>query len=191
MSVRPIVPLALATLLLSACISAEPGTAVTVDARKNGIAGEGTDAPGAETSEPDNSSSPFLPLPESDGSNSTGPATGFTVFAAPKAAEWPKNAPAFAPAYPGGTIPLGTVSGSFGGKTLPGAQFSTTDAPAKVIAYYKPLAAAAGLTEALAPKEQGMSLFAAVDSKGDVALYVMAGTTDGTTYVTLYFLSPN
>jgi hypothetical protein len=171
MSFRPIVALVLASLLLPACGSAKPETAASVDTTKVSIAGEGTDADVTKTTKSDDDFASMDTIQAPSGS-------------------WPENAPAFAPAYPGGKVYSGNSSGEVNGKAYVGVSFSTTDSPAKVFDYYKPLATAAGLTNVTTTTTEGVSSLSATGEKGDFGLTVMATTSDGTTNATVQFSRP-
>lgn len=87
---------------------------------------------------------------------------------------WPASAPAYAPAYPGATITsvMTTAAGGEGGSM---ATFETADPPAKVIAFYKALAAKAGLKESMTMDTGTASIFGAgTPGKGKGGVSVQA-----------------
>jgi len=97
-------------------------------------------------------------------------------------ATWPAGAPAYAPAYPGATITsvMTTNAGSGEGGSM--ATFETADPPAKVIAFYKDLAAKAGLKESMTMNTGNASIFGAgTPGKGKGGLSVQASSEGGKT----------
>jgi len=104
-------------------------------------------------------------------------------------AKWPESAPAFAAAYPGGTL-ITVMAGNADGKASGMATFETTDAPDKVIAFYKDKAAAAGLTKVTSMAGNGMTMFGASDESGDRVLSVQASPGGGKTTGSGTFAEP-
>lgn len=98
---------------------------------------------------------------------------------------WPADAPAYAAAYPGATVTsvIDTTSGDKGGSM---ATFQTSDAPEKVIAHYKALAARAGLDQVSTVEANDTRMFTATNKAGN-QVYVQTSIADGMTNAALTF----
>lgn len=89
------------------------------------------------------------------------------------------GAPAFVTAYPGATV---EVNANAGTQTEQVVSFSTADAPAKVVGFYKDKARAAGLTEVTDANSDGTYAFTARSPDGARSLQVTASADeDGST----------
>lgn len=101
-------------------------------------------------------------------------------------AAWPADAPAYAAAYPGATVTsvINTTSGEKGGSM---ATFTTADAPARVIEFYKARAAAAGLGNVSTMTSNDTSMFTAQDEASGRQVYVQTSIADGKTSAALTF----
>jgi hypothetical protein len=114
-----------------------------------------------------------------DGSTST--------MVAGTGAKWPDDAPAYAAAYPGAALQM-AMSGSSADGAGTFLNFSTSDAPSKVIDFYKAQAKAAGLGNETNVDTQGMRMFAATSPEGRT-LSVQATAENGVTNVALSYAS--
>ncbi|WP_404336078.1 hypothetical protein AB2M62_18165 [Sphingomonas sp. MMS12-HWE2-04] len=90
---------------------------------------------------------------------------------------WPDGLAGLAPAYPGATILTTATTDQNGEKSVMGS-FETKDAPAKIIAFYKPLAEAAGLKGTMNMETGEMSMFAATDEKTGRSLSIQVAVED-------------
>ena len=101
------------------------------------------------------------------------------TVAAAAAGQWPTTMPAFAPAYPGGTVES-AMSGSTseGSATIVGIR--TPDSPDKVIDFYKERAKADGLDKVFNMEAGGSRMFSASDATGR-SLTVQVSTEGGQT----------
>lgn len=97
-----------------------------------------------------------------------------------KGATWPADAAPYATAYPGATVPavISSNAGQKGSASV--VTFESGDAPDKVIAYYKALAAKAGLKEGMSMTSGDTSMFTANGASGG-GFAVQASTSDGKT----------
>ncbi|MBY0400515.1 hypothetical protein K2X89_09490 [Myxococcota bacterium] len=103
--------------------------------------------------------------------------------------EWPDSAPAYAPAYPGGSL-VSTMAGDTDGKAGAIATFQTSDTPEKVIDFYRERAAAAGLDKVTNMAVPDMTIFAATDASGDTGLSVQVSASDGITTASVTYSEP-
>ncbi len=96
-------------------------------------------------------------------------------------AAWPADAAPYATAFPGAkvTAVMASNAGEKGSASV--VTFESGDAPDKVIAYYKALAAKAGLKENMTMNSGGSSMFTATDGTKGNAFIVQASTSDGKT----------
>ncbi len=102
--------------------------------------------------------------------------------------KWPADAPAFAPAYPGGTITT-VIASNNDGKSGGVIAFETGDAPAKVVAFYKALAEKAGLKAGTMMTSEAMNMFSAGDGKTG-EMVVQATLADGKTSTAITYNAP-
>jgi hypothetical protein len=115
-----------------------------------------------------------------ESSNSGDAATHFTVTGKDGAkgsvdvhsggAKWPADAPAYAPVYPGGKVTTVVKSANPGGEDSTLAGFETGDAPDKIIGFYEPLAAKAGLARVTSMTSGNMQMFGAEGDNGNSML---------------------
>jgi hypothetical protein len=92
--------------------------------------------------------------------------------------------PDFAPAYPGGQVKVSVASQAERGGTF---AFETSDAPDKVIAFYKDRAKSAGLDEKLNMNANGALTYMASAGEDKKTIQVIAGKTDAGTHVQVYW----
>jgi hypothetical protein len=92
--------------------------------------------------------------------------------------------PDFAPAYPGAQVKVSVASQTQGGGTF---AFETSDAPEKVIAFYKDKAASTGLAEKLNMNANGALTYMASAGDDKKTLQVIAAKTGASTNVQVYW----
>ena len=92
--------------------------------------------------------------------------------------------PDFAPTYPGAQVKVSVASPTEGGGTF---AFETSDAPDKVIAFYKNKAASAGLAEKLNMNANGALTYMAGAGDDKKTLQVIAAKSDAGTHVQVFW----
>lgn len=159
-------PLALLPLfLLAACGSnAKEQTITTPDGSKVKVEQQGDDAARITTQS----------------------ANGSATLTAGGSGQWPAQTVEYAPAYPGAK-----VTTSMAGNSDEGAggmvSFETSDSPEKVVDFYKPRAAAAGLTNVSNMDVNGAKIFGASDEATGRSLGIQASVADGKTTALLTY----
>lgn len=124
-----------------------------------------------------------------DGDNATFTATtadGTSTFSAGADGKWPAQMAAYAPAYPGAKVTTsmaGTSEDGTGGMVT----FETSDSPQKVVDFYKPRAAAAGLGNVSNMDMNGTKIFGAGDEATGRTLSIQASVADGKTTAMLSY----
>jgi hypothetical protein len=92
--------------------------------------------------------------------------------------------PDFAPVYPGAQVKGSVTAPTEGGGTF---SLETSDAPDKVIAFYKDKAKSAGLPEKLSMTINGSLTYMASTEDGKRTLHVIAAKTDAGSQVQVYW----
>jgi hypothetical protein len=92
--------------------------------------------------------------------------------------------PDFAPVYPGAKVQGSVAAQTEGGGTF---AIETSDAPDKVIAFYKDRAKSAGLAEKLSMTSNGSVTYMASADDGKKSLQVIASKTDAGSQVQVYW----
>ena len=92
--------------------------------------------------------------------------------------------PDFAPVYPGAKVQGSVTAQTEGGGTF---AVETSDAPDKVIAFYKGRAKSAGLAEKLSMTSNGSVTYMASADDGKKSLQVIASKTDAGSQVQVYW----
>jgi len=113
-------------------------------------------------------------------------ADGTTTFSAGADGKWPEKMADYAPAYPGAKVTTsmaGTSDDGTGGMVT----FETSDSPQKVVDFYKPRAAAAGLGNVSNMDMNGTKIFGAGDEATGRTLSIQASVADGKTTAMLSY----
>ncbi len=98
-------------------------------------------------------------------------------------AKWPDDMPGWAPAYPGATVEA-VFSGSDASSSSSVTSFTTSDAPDKVIAFYKERAAGAGLNQVSEMTTNDSRVLIASGEDGN-GISITAGPEEGRTRASL------
>ncbi len=92
---------------------------------------------------------------------------------------WPADAPPYAIAYPGAKVTAVISSNGGTGSTGSVVTFESSDAPERIIGFYKGLSAKAGLKEGMTMNSGGTSMFASGKEGGGGNGFVVQASAEG------------